>query len=115
MTAFIGHTFPHWGFNSGIGFGVRSDTILSVLPRLKKRLGMMLTMVIFGSIVLSMEKLPTPVLFAFPLVGMAFMIGGAFLMINYSFAKRSTTLQAIDIGHAAGVGAVIGAALSFLL
>ena len=48
-------------------------------------------------------------------LGLGLFIGGAFLMINYSFAKRSTTLKAIDVGHAAGVGAVIGAALSFLV
>ena len=48
-------------------------------------------------------------------LGLGLFIGGAFLMINYSFAKRSTALKAIDIGHAAGVGAVIGAALSFLV
>ena len=47
-------------------------------------------------------------------IGLGFFIGGAFLMINYSFAKRSSTLKAIDIGHAAGVGVVIGAALNFL-
>ena len=47
-------------------------------------------------------------------LGLGFFIGGAFLMINYSFAKRSSTLKAIDIGHAAGVGVVIGAALNFL-
>lgn len=48
-------------------------------------------------------------------LGLGLFIGGAFLMINYSFAKRSTTLKWIDIGHAAGVGATIGAALSFLI
>ena len=48
-------------------------------------------------------------------LGLGIFIAGAFLMINYSFAKRSSTLKWIDIGHAAGVGAVIGAALSFLI
>ena len=48
-------------------------------------------------------------------LGLGLFIAGAFLMINYSFAKRSTTLKLIDIGHAAGVGAVIGAALNFLI
>ena len=48
-------------------------------------------------------------------MGLGLFIGGAFLMINYSFAKRSAALKAIDIGHAAGVGAVIGAALSSLI
>ncbi len=48
-------------------------------------------------------------------LGLGLFIAGAFLMINYSFAKRSTSLKLIDIGHAAGVGAVIGAALSFLI
>ncbi|MDG1209591.1 MAG: DUF1761 domain-containing protein [Paracoccaceae bacterium] len=48
-------------------------------------------------------------------LGLGLFIAGAFLMINYSFAKRSSTLKWIDIGHAAGVGAVIGAALSFLI
>lgn len=47
--------------------------------------------------------------------GLGLFIAGAFLMINYSFAKRSSTLKLIDIGHAAGVGAVIGAALSLLI
>lgn len=48
-------------------------------------------------------------------LGLGLFIAGAFLMINYSFTKRSLTLKWIDIGHAAGVGAVIGAALSFLI
>ena len=48
-------------------------------------------------------------------LGLGIFIAGAFLMINYSFAKRSSTLKWIDIGHASGVGAVIGAALSFLI
>lgn len=48
-------------------------------------------------------------------LGLGLFIAGAFLMINYSFAKRSSNLKWIDIGHAAGVGAVIGAALSFLI
>ena len=48
-------------------------------------------------------------------LGLCLFIAGAFLMINYSFTKRSLTLKWIDIGHAAGVGVVIGAALSFLI
>ncbi len=48
-------------------------------------------------------------------LGLGLFIAGAFLMINYSFAKRPTALKWIDIGHAAGVGAVIGAALSLLI
>lgn len=48
-------------------------------------------------------------------LGLGLFIAGAFLMINYSFAKRSTAMKLIDIGHAAGVGAVIGAALNFLI
>ena len=48
-------------------------------------------------------------------LGLGLFIAGAFLMINYSFAKRSAALKWIDIGHAAGVGAVIGGALSFLI
>lgn len=48
-------------------------------------------------------------------LGLGLFIAGAFLMINYSFAKRPSALKWIDIGHAAGVGAVIGAALNFLI
>lgn len=48
-------------------------------------------------------------------LGLGLFIAGAFLMINYSFAKRSAALKWIDIGHAAGVGAVIGGALSLLI
>ncbi len=47
--------------------------------------------------------------------GLGLFIAGAFLMINYSFTKRPTALKWIDIGHAAGAGTVIGAALSFLI
>lgn len=36
LSAFVGHTYPHWGFNSGIGFGVRADLIQKLLPRLKR-------------------------------------------------------------------------------
>ncbi len=36
LSAFVGHTYPHWGFNSGIGFGVRADLIQKILPELKK-------------------------------------------------------------------------------
>ena len=34
IAAFIGHFYPYWGMNSGIGFGVRADTIRKVLPLL---------------------------------------------------------------------------------
>lgn len=36
IAAFVGPHFPHWGFNSGIGFGVRADRIREVLPMLKR-------------------------------------------------------------------------------
>ncbi len=32
IATFIGHFYPYWGMNSGIGFGVRADTIRKVLP-----------------------------------------------------------------------------------
>jgi S1-C subfamily serine protease len=35
MAAFVGHDFPLWGLNSGVGFGVRANTVLDVLPHLK--------------------------------------------------------------------------------
>jgi serine protease Do len=34
LAGFVGHTYPMWGLNSGIGFGTRADTIREVLPRL---------------------------------------------------------------------------------
>ncbi len=34
LASFVGHTYPMWGLNSGIGFGTRADTIRQVLPRL---------------------------------------------------------------------------------
>jgi S1-C subfamily serine protease len=34
VAGFVGHTYPMWGLNSGIGFGTRADTIREVLPRL---------------------------------------------------------------------------------
>jgi S1-C subfamily serine protease len=34
IACFVGHTYPFWGLNSGIGFGTRADTIRSVLPGL---------------------------------------------------------------------------------
>jgi len=34
LACFVGHRYPLWGLNSGIGFGTRVDTILSVLPQL---------------------------------------------------------------------------------
>ncbi len=48
-------------------------------------------------------------------LGLGLFIAGAFLMINYSFAHRTAALKWIDIGHAAGVGAVVGGVLSFLI
>jgi S1-C subfamily serine protease len=32
LAAFVGHVYPDWGFNSGIGFGVRADRIRDILP-----------------------------------------------------------------------------------
>ncbi len=34
LAGFVGHTYPLWGLNSGIGFGTRVDTIRTVLPEL---------------------------------------------------------------------------------
>lgn len=34
IAGFIGHAFPHWGMNSGVGFGTRADVIQDILPRL---------------------------------------------------------------------------------
>jgi len=36
IAAYVGHKYPQWGFNSGIGFGVRADRILDVLPVMKR-------------------------------------------------------------------------------
>jgi serine protease Do len=36
LAAFVGHAFPQWGVNSGIGFGVRADRIREVLPVLAR-------------------------------------------------------------------------------
>ena len=36
IAAFVGPHFPHWGFNSGIGFGVRADRIRDILPTMKQ-------------------------------------------------------------------------------
>jgi len=36
IAAFVGHTHPQWGVNSGIGFGTRVRSIRRILPRLKK-------------------------------------------------------------------------------
>ncbi len=36
IAGFVGHTFPLWGLNSGIGFGTKAETIQAVLPRLLK-------------------------------------------------------------------------------
>jgi len=35
VAAYVGHTYPLWGMNSGIGFGVRADTLREILPHLK--------------------------------------------------------------------------------
>lgn len=35
MAAFVGHTQPQWGQNSGVGFAVKSQALLDLLPRLK--------------------------------------------------------------------------------
>ncbi|MEO0362169.1 MAG: DUF1761 domain-containing protein [Pseudomonadota bacterium] len=45
-------------------------------------------------------------------LGLGLFVAGAFLAVNYAFAKRSLTLALIDIGHAAGVGATVGAVLT---
>jgi len=34
ITGFVGHTYPQWGFNSGIGFATSARTIRELLPRL---------------------------------------------------------------------------------
>ena len=36
IAAFVGHTRPQWGVNSGIGFGTKARTIHAVLPALKE-------------------------------------------------------------------------------
>ncbi len=36
IAGFVGHRFPQWGLNSGIGFGIRADRIAEVLPQLKR-------------------------------------------------------------------------------
>lgn len=36
IAAFVGHTRPQWGVNSGIGFGTKAKTIHAVLPALKE-------------------------------------------------------------------------------
>ncbi len=35
MAAFVGHTQPQWGLNSGVGFGVTARALREILPRLK--------------------------------------------------------------------------------
>jgi serine protease DegQ len=32
ISGFVGHTWPHWGLNSGIGFATRADAIQRCLP-----------------------------------------------------------------------------------
>ena len=36
MAAFVGHTYPQWGVNSGVGFGTTGSALLGMLPQLKK-------------------------------------------------------------------------------
>lgn len=36
VSGFVGHTYPQWGFNSGIGFGTTARTVREILPRLSK-------------------------------------------------------------------------------
>jgi len=36
VSAFVGHTYPQWGFNSGIGFATTARTVEDILPKLKK-------------------------------------------------------------------------------
>lgn len=48
-------------------------------------------------------------------LGLGLFVAGAYLTINYGFAKRSRTLTLIDVGHAAGSATVIGVALDILL
>jgi S1-C subfamily serine protease len=36
VSGFVGHTYPQWGFNSGIGFGTTAKVVREILPRLKK-------------------------------------------------------------------------------
>lgn len=47
-------------------------------------------------------------------LGLGLFVAGSYLAINYGFAKRSRRLAVIDIGHAAGSAAVIGAVLGGL-
>ncbi|MBI4586951.1 MAG: trypsin-like peptidase domain-containing protein [Planctomycetes bacterium] len=36
IAAFIGHLYPQWGQNSGIGFGIRADLIQKLLPQMRR-------------------------------------------------------------------------------
>ena len=36
ISAFVGHIFPQWGLNSGVGFGTSVSTLREVLPRLRQ-------------------------------------------------------------------------------
>jgi len=36
LAGFVGHTYPMWGLNSGIGFGTTAETIRAVLPALMR-------------------------------------------------------------------------------
>lgn len=46
--------------------------------------------------------------------GLGAFVAGAYILTNYSFARASGALKAIDIGHAAGSAAVIGLALGLM-
>lgn len=48
-------------------------------------------------------------------LGLGLLIAGSYLMLNYTFAKRSMSLRLIDIGHAAGSAAAIGAFLGAMI
>lgn len=37
IAGFVGHLWPDWSMNSGIGFAARVDTLVKVLPQLKKK------------------------------------------------------------------------------
>ena len=46
--------------------------------------------------------------------GLGLFIGGAYLALNYAFARRPLALRLIDIGHAAGSATVIAVTLDLL-
>ena len=47
--------------------------------------------------------------------GLGLFIAGAYLALNYSFARRPMSLRLIDIGHATGSATVIGAFLGAMI